>query len=163
MKYLLLFIPFILNAWTFTEKDFNNLDWSQKTVISAFYHKGLATNDQYTMAAIPIVENMARMKDNNKNHICGPGQKDINFTKYSCHTLETNLNIAAIVALKDLHFWEYRTYYNSTTGLKFEVKRSWRDKMQRYNLGYTSHPHGPIYVAKIAKVVRLLQRINYKG
>lgn len=162
MKLILLLIPFLLNAWTITERDINNMSDEQKEVLTVAYLVGKEKGQGLgiKLQAITIVENMARMKDNNPNHICGPQQVDIRYAKASCEALESNPYYSAKLALANLLDWRTKTLIRN--GKKVFKTRSWDEVYRMYNVGYTRHPHGPVYVSKVKKTIKLLKEMEKK-
>lgn len=152
-----------LLAWDFTKEDLANFSPAQMEVITTSILVGETKGYGLTLAAISIVENMARMKDTNNNHICGPHQVDINYSKAKCKTLESNAFYSAKLALNNLLHWEYRTYYNRATNRRTRVKRSWRQMIAMYCVGYTNDPHGPIYANRVAKAYKILKENLWKN
>lgn len=128
-----------LTAWEFTDEDYDNLDESQLDLLKMSYIVGEEKSLGYTLQAIAIVENYLLMKDNNKNHICGPHQLNINFTLATCRTLENNSYASSKLALKNLLLWK-RKYPGIT----------WKKMLIYYNGGDKYfNPHGKEFVRRV--------------
>lgn len=158
MKLLFFFLfPSLLFSWSFTERDLKNFSPEQLEILQVSYLVGSKEDLGLTIAAIAVVENMANLKDNNPNHICGPHQIDIEYASASCEALESNPYYSAKLSLENFMFWEYRTYYNPKKNSQRKVKRTWRDQVRMYCVGYTGDAHGPIYVNKVIKAYKVLK------
>lgn len=154
---LLLLQSLLIAKWQFTEQDILDLNKSQLEVLNISYqvgnHYSIEENMGYTLAAIAIVENWARMKDTNNNDICGPHQVDSSENGVSCKALESNPFTSAISSLDNLENWKYQ--YNS----KGEIvrQRSLSERIRMYNVGYTDHPHQWEYLYRVEVAAFVLE------
>jgi len=161
MKYLLLLIPFILNAWTFTEKDFNKLTESQKSNLDIIYMVGETKGLGLRLAAKAIVETRLGKVMGKKNHICGVMQIDINYTDATCDMLDSNTYLSAKIALEQLIGWT-EAKVRTTEGKWVYMERSVDKATVMYNVGKTGDPYGFTHLYRVHMVEAVLIK-HYKG
>lgn len=149
MKYLILLLPLLLNAWSFTKADLDNLSYEQRYNLAVSYAVGYQSNQALDLATISIVETRATIKnDNNPNHICGVTQINTNFSQYTCEELEADIHLSAQEALNNLNFWK-KKYPNSTKA----------ERLGYYNGGdIFINPHKQEYLRRFNLVYNILKK-----
>lgn len=134
--------------WTYTLDDLLKLSPAQIEVLRVSYLVGESKDLGYTLQAISIVENNARMTDKNKNRICGPHQVDYVYAETTCEALESNPYVSAMAALGNLLFWQKK--YKGI---------DWRTNLIYYNGGDVNYnKHGPEYIRRVSLVYKLLRK-----
>ena len=151
MKYLIIILPLLLNAWSFTKADLDNLTYEQRYNLAVSYAVGYQDNQALDLATTSIVETRASVRnDTNPNHICGVHQINIKFSQYTCEELEEDVHLSAKEALNNLNFWK-RKYPNSTRAERFGY----------YNGGDVyPNPHKQEYLRRFNMVYKVLKN-NY--
>jgi len=151
MKTLLLLVPMLLSAWSFTDYDYYQLSREQRHNIDISYLVGIEKDLGLTLASIAIVETRATVSnDFNDNHICGVHQVSTDHVDVPCEAIESNVYLSAKLARENFLFW-----YNGP------AKRNWRKALIMYNGGYRFNPHGHEYVKRIIQVYKVLE-LHYK-
>ena len=145
MKYLLLFIPFILNAWTFQLENIKTYNNSQLEVLRVAQSVGLSHDLDLTLMTLAIVETRAGKYDFKKNHICGPMQINTNFVTASCKELETSPYLSAKLAMANFKYWLKQTKGNHAKAV------------MHYNGGWNTTKHGKVYLKRFRLVLKELQ------
>jgi hypothetical protein len=145
-----------LLSWDFNDEDYLKLSERQLKTLSVIYMTGQEKGLGIEMVALAIVENHAKLIDNNINHICGVMQIDIRYTKTNCNALESNPYYSAKVALRELLFWKTKTL--KVNGELINFKRTDYDMFRMYNVGYTKHKHGKVFVKKVFKTIKIIEK-----
>lgn len=147
-----------LCAWSFTQKDFDNLSPSQLEVIDVHYLTGEQRGLGLRLAAITIAETQAGKLDFKDNHICGAAQLDYTLLdNVTCEQLEGNPYISAYYALQNLLDW--------TTGIEEVTLKPFTRTLDKatmmYCVGYTQDPHQHTYLARVKQAELILQQNGY--
>jgi len=147
MKYLFLLLPILLNSWSFTEQDYQNLTPEQRYNIDISYLVGQEKDLGLTLASIALVETRATVaNDSNSNAVCGVHQIHTDHVDIPCYAIESNVYLSAMLARDNFLFW-----YNGP------ANKSWRKALIMYNGGYHFNPHGNEYVRRITMVFKVLK------
>lgn len=164
MKKIFLFIFIVVNCygWEFNKSHLLNLTDEEKGILQTSYFVGSQYDLGLTLAAIAIVETRIGKYHRPKTNICGYHQvatrnvvkrakesydSDNYLTKLdACNALKSNPYFSANSALIEFQFW-------------MKVRDdNWRHSVRSYNVGYTDDPYQWTYLARVQKVIKILQK-----
>ena len=161
IKYLLVIaLSAVLNlhasTWSFTQKDFQELNESQKDILKISYWMGKPHDLGNVLAAISIVETRAgAYNDTSANRICGVHQVDVSVVKENlgtnstlksiCTALKENHTLSAMVSLQILLYWR-------------DNSRTLKTTLLRYNRGWKYHPSDDEFYRRYVMTLRVLEK-----